>query len=367
MRSSKPAAMTRPRVLVVEDDAVVAALLREAAAAAGFETRVAASGAEAVALCRRWRPDLAVLDNGLPDSSGIDVAAALKSTRDIPFIFLTACSDDVVVAQAAELGALAYLVKPLDLGTLGPTLRTALARGRERRGLDKKLERMAAVASRDAGERERRQLGAELHDGLGQELTGAALIVQSIERRLKRAGQTEDPDVRALRSILDEAQAHCRALSHDKFRVAVRGVDLGHALRRLVRGAGELRSMRCTYSGPTEMPAGVTDVVGHQLFRIAQEAVRNAAQHSGGSRIVVSLSLTPDQATLSIRDNGRGRADNACQEACGIGCQTMNFRATLVRGTFQIRNSPRGGSEVVVTVPLRGTETHVAGPEQLEA
>jgi signal transduction histidine kinase len=367
MGSSYRAAVKKPRVLIVEDDVVVAALLSEAADDAGFETRIAGNGGEALTLCKRWRPDLAVLDVGLPDSSGVDVASSLRGAGDIPFIFLTACAEESVVAQAMELGALAYLVKPLDLGALGPMLRTALARGNERRNFAERMRQLTAVASRDAEERERRQLGAELHDGLGQELTGAALIVRAIERRLARAGRNEDPDIQALRSILEEAQAQCRSLSHEKFSGSVRGVDLGRALRRLVRTEAELRSMRCTYSGPTDMPSGVTDPVAHQLFRVAQEAVRNAGQHSGGSRIAVSLSLTDREVTLAIRDNGRGRPANTCTTACGIGCQTMQFRAQILGGTLKVQDAPRGGTEVIVTVPLAGPELAVGRPEELGA
>jgi two-component system CheB/CheR fusion protein len=156
-------------------------------------------------------------------------------------------------------------------------------------------------------------------------------------------------------------------LSHEKFNGSVRGADLGRALQRLVRAEEELRSMRCTYSGPTEMPAAVTDTVAHQLFRIAQEAVRNAGQHSGGSRIAVSLSLTDDQATLAICDNGRGRPPDTCTTACGIGCQTMQFRAQLLRGTLKVQDARRGGTEIIVAVPLTQPAMPVGSPERLDA
>jgi response regulator NasT len=82
-------------------------------------------------LCSGHRPDLALLDMRLTGMSGIDFARWLKVTLDVPFLFLSAYGDTETVAAAAELGALGYLVKPLDVPQILPAIHTALQRARE--------------------------------------------------------------------------------------------------------------------------------------------------------------------------------------------------------------------------------------------
>lgn len=346
----------RRRVMIVEDDALLSALLSEAVSRAGFDALTAANGVEALDLSRNWQPHLAVLDNRLPDTSGIQLAATLRASGDTQFIFLSACADEGVVARAAELGALAYLVKPIDIGAIGPLMTTAVARADERRRLQQAIAATPAGVALDAAEQERKQLAAELHDGLGQELAGASMLAEALERRVARGESIEYDGIRELRTVLHEAQYHCRGLAHEMFGVATRGTDLSRALARLAAAEAARGPADCTFIGPRDLPDGVSDVLGHQLYRIAQEALRNASQHSGAARIVIRLSIRGGCIELSVEDDGRGRIDGDCVASCGIGCQTMQFRAASLGGTFAIRNLPGGGSAVIVTAPLARPE-----------
>jgi len=351
----------RPRVLLVEDDAASAAMLVEAVIRAGFDTRVASTGLEAIALFERWRPDLAVIDNGLPDTSGVEVAAALRSRGDTPFVFLSASTDESIAAQATALGAEVYLVKPFDASALALLLRAVLERADERRNLRGEPRLATAVAARDAAERERRLLAAELHDGIGQELAAASMLAEAIARRWMRDRIVKTAELEQLQAALHDAQSQCRRLSHEKFHGAIDGPELGRALRRLVRAETALGLLQCSYSGPSLVPPSVTAATSHHLLRIAQEAVRNAVKHSGGSRVVVRVRVRADEVELTIRDDGRGRnaSDNATGR--GIGFQTMHLRAVTIGGTLQIRNIPEGGSEVKVTVPLLAVKDDALG------
>ncbi|BBE51386.1 putative transcriptional regulatory protein pdtaR [Ferriphaselus amnicola] len=118
-------------ILVVEDDRLVLHLLARGLSDAGYQILAADSGEMAMQLCSAQQPDLALLDIHLPGISGIEFAQWLKNTLAVPFLFLSAYDDSATVATAAELGALGYLVKPLDVPQVLPTIRTALQRATE--------------------------------------------------------------------------------------------------------------------------------------------------------------------------------------------------------------------------------------------
>jgi len=115
------------KILVVDDDRLVLATVTHGLVRAGFEVIDADNGDDAILLAREHRPDLALLDIRMEGKSGFDVAAYLRERR-VPFMFLSAFSDESTVAQVKALGALAYLVKPLDIGQIVPTVEAAFAR-----------------------------------------------------------------------------------------------------------------------------------------------------------------------------------------------------------------------------------------------
>ncbi len=122
-------------ILLVEDDRLVLHMLATGLQSAGLEVKAADSGEKAMRLCAEHAPDLALLDMNLPGMSGIDLAKWLKAETRIPFLFLSAYNDEKTVNAAAELGALGYLVKPLDISQILPSIHTALKRAEEIRKL----------------------------------------------------------------------------------------------------------------------------------------------------------------------------------------------------------------------------------------
>lgn len=129
------------RVLVADDDNVVLFTLAEGLREAGFEVIEARDGLQAIGLCRSEKPDLALLDIRMPGMDGLEVARCLQCENAVPFLFLSAYGDEDSVGRAVETGALGYLVKPLDVAAIVPSLRAALARASEIRAV------RAAVAS----------------------------------------------------------------------------------------------------------------------------------------------------------------------------------------------------------------------------
>jgi DNA-binding response OmpR family regulator len=121
------------KILVVDDDRLVLATLTHGLAQAGYEVIDADNGDDAILLARKHRPELALLDIRMEGKSGFDVAAYLREYCHIPFMFLSAFSDPDTVAQVAALGAVAYMVKPLDVGQIVPTVDAAFERLRAQR------------------------------------------------------------------------------------------------------------------------------------------------------------------------------------------------------------------------------------------
>ena len=129
--SDKPAP-SRGRILVVDDDRLVLATVVHGLTHAGFEIIDADNGDDAILLARQHRPDLALLDIRMDGMSGYDVAHYLREALQIPFMFLSAFSDEATLARIRALGALTLLVKPLDIAQLVPAVAAALAEVRQR-------------------------------------------------------------------------------------------------------------------------------------------------------------------------------------------------------------------------------------------
>jgi response regulator NasT len=114
-------------ILVVDDDRLVLATLTHGLTQAGYDVIDADNGDDAILLAREHRPDLALLDIRMEGKSGFDVAAYLRQSLQMPFMFLSAFSDEATVAQVQALGAVAYLVKPLDIRQIVPAVEAAFA------------------------------------------------------------------------------------------------------------------------------------------------------------------------------------------------------------------------------------------------
>lgn len=119
------------KILVVDDDRLVLATLTHGLSQAGYEVIDADNGDDAILLAREHKPDLALLDIRMEGKSGFDVAAYLRDYCQIPFMFLSAFSDDATIAQVKALGAVTYLVKPLDIQQIVPAVEAAFANGRK--------------------------------------------------------------------------------------------------------------------------------------------------------------------------------------------------------------------------------------------
>jgi two-component system, response regulator PdtaR len=136
--------------LLADDDRLVLATLTEGLRRAGYTVLDAAGGDEAIRLACEHKPDLAILDMRMPGRDGLAVARWLCEHTDCPFLFLSAYGDTEVVSAAVQAGALGYLVKPLDVQQILPSIEAALNRGRELRALLEEEAQLSAACAWDA-------------------------------------------------------------------------------------------------------------------------------------------------------------------------------------------------------------------------
>ena len=131
--TAAPTPASKGTILVVDDDRLVLATLTHGLAQAGYRVIDADNGDDAILLARQHRPDLALLDIRMEGKSGFDVAPYLRDVGGTPFMFLSAFSDEETMARVRELGAVAYLVKPLDIRQIVPSVEAAFAQRGARR------------------------------------------------------------------------------------------------------------------------------------------------------------------------------------------------------------------------------------------
>lgn len=137
--------MSKLCVLVADDDRLIRVTLAKGLRAADYDVIEAADGREAVEIGCEHRPALAILDLRMPGMSGVEAARELREQADVPFIFLSAYNEKEVVREAAEEGALGYLVKPIDVPHVLPTIEAALRRAAEIRELRKTKSGLATA------------------------------------------------------------------------------------------------------------------------------------------------------------------------------------------------------------------------------
>ncbi len=187
-------------ILVVDDDRLVLATLAHGLSQAGYRVIDADNGDDAILLAREHRPDLALLDIRMEGKSGFDVAEYLRDVCRMPFMFLSAFSDDATVAQVKSLGAVAYLVKPLDIRQIVPAVEAAFAQlpARAARASTPRAALDAlALAGNDA---------ATIGMAIGVLMHRYSLPRAAALERLSRMAQTEQ------RSLADQAERLLQAL-----------------------------------------------------------------------------------------------------------------------------------------------------------
>jgi PAS domain S-box-containing protein len=209
----------------------------------------------------------------------------------------------------------------------------------------KQLEREVLATS----ERERGAFSRELHDSLGQQLSGIAYLSNVLRDRLRDQGSSHAFDAAHISKLLKQAIKETRRVSRGLSPVRPEPEGLHAALNELAAHTRAVFGVACGLYCPK--PVLVEDAtVANHLYRIAQEAVNNAIRHGHARRVTIGLAQRRGEVALSIVDNGKGIAALSPTRK-GLGLRVMQYRAGLLQGTFSVRRRPAGGTEVRCAVP----------------
>ena len=197
--------------------------------------------------------------------------------------------------------------------------------------------------------REQRRIGQDLHDGLGQQLTGMAFLLSALERKLSARGLTESGDAKAIASLAHMTIAQTRYLSRGLYPAALETAGLAGALEDLGANAEALFDISCTVRTQDSTP--ITDrVIGGHVYHIAQEAVTNAVRHGRAAHVAIKLVREGDRTALIVQDDGVG-IPQPTDEQRGMGLRIMRYRSRMIGGWLRLEQAAGGGTAVHCTFP----------------
>jgi signal transduction histidine kinase len=374
------------QVLLIEDSADDAALVEFELRRSGYAPvchRVEAPETLRAALERQnW--DLVMADYRLPRFDGLAALTIVKEKRlDLPFIIVSGYITEETAVAAMKAGAHDYVMKD-KLARLGPAvereLREAGVRREHRRAeealrrtyeeLEQRVEErttelktanarlQAAMAERrrleyellEIAERERRRIGLDLHDDLGQQLSALALMTKGLELKLAKRRARETSDAARIHNLMQQAMSHARDLAHDLAALDLKGNDLATALDGLARHAADLFKISCRFDREGAVPPLESNVAS-QLYKIAQEAVTNAIKHAKAKHVGIRLSNGSGKLVLLVLNDGLP-FPNLKSPSSGMGLRIMKYRADLIGASLEIIGNGARGTEVVCSVVL---------------
>jgi signal transduction histidine kinase len=212
----------------------------------------------------------------------------------------------------------------------------------ERQRLDREIAQVA--------DRERRRLGQDLHDRLGQHLTGTALTAQVLKDKLASRSAPEVTEAEKLVRYVEEGIDLTRNLARGFFSPELEADGLSVALEGLAENISERFAINCIFHG--EEPIPVRDsAIATQLYRIAQEAATNAAKHAAAENIDIRVTVHGSELTLAIIDDGVGFPDKV-SDSKGLGVRLMRHGAALIGAVLSVQRNGASGTAATCKVRI---------------
>jgi signal transduction histidine kinase len=374
-------------VLLVEDSKLDAELLARALERGGFEvTWVRVDTAEDMeAALRKQVWDIILCDHAMPQFNAPQALELLKRHNiDVPFIIVSAYIEEETAVAAMKAGAHDYIMKD-RLARLVPAVerelrdaevRRARARSEEEllrtheelelrveretadlKAANLKLENVIEERKRlenellEIAENERRRIGFDLHDDLGQKLTGMALMMKGLERRLAGEGHSCVEEAAKIHTLMQNIIHHTHNLARQFSSLDVKGDDLVTVLKGLAANVKKLFDVTCGFSFKGTLPP-LPQNVTLQLYKIAQEAVSNAIKHGKATQVTLGISCDETQLTMTIKNNGLPfQAPSATSTRMGL--RIMHYRANTIDGELHIQALGTSGTLVTCRLALK--------------
>ena len=361
-------------VLVVDDDAANRLALQEALSSLGARIVMASSGEEA--LRRVLEDDFAaiLMDVRMPGIDGFTTATLIRErarSRNTPIIFMTAAMEDVgAMFRGYQAGAVDYLAKPVTPEVLRSKLAVFIGLNDMNRMLSAELaeralteqrlraseENLRALASHleSVREEERVRIAREIHDELGQALTGLKYDIGGLARTC-----AEDPGVQertaSIGQAIDRIINSVRRISSGLRPEVLDEIGLSAAVEWQGREFSRRTGIRCL----VQIEPGFSDSDRERstaVFRILQELLTNVARHAQATRVEVHLS-DGEIIMLRVEDNGRGIEKDKFRHARSLGFMGLRERVLAFGGTIEVEGREGQGTTATVSIPNRVTQT----------
>jgi PAS domain S-box-containing protein len=218
-------------------------------------------------------------------------------------------------------------------------------------GIDITERKHLEKAILDISAREQRRIGQDLHDGLGQHLTGIAFMAKVHEAKLAEQNRSEAEDAAKIVKLVNEAIHKTRELAKGLLPVVSDSHGLMSALQLWAAEVQDLFGVSCRFQ--CETPVLIhDDAMATHLYHIAQEAVNNAIKHGEPRNVLIQLTAEQGRGKLLIKDDGKGIAENPVKTD-GMGLHIMNYRAAMIGGTLEVRRGISQGTVVSCIFPVR--------------
>jgi signal transduction histidine kinase len=350
------------KILLLEDNASHAELIEHVMKDGGLEfsiIRVETKDTFQDAL-ESFDPELILSDYALPSFDGYTALTIAKEKKPgVPFIFVTGTMGEEVAIETLKSGATDYVLKT-RLARLVPSVRRALREAeerRERRRAEEQLrsshQQLRALTTylQYVREEERTRISREVHDELGQALTGLKMDLAWVSGHLPHNARNVQPKIKEMSSGIDVTINTVRRISTELRPGILDSLGLVAAIEWQASEFQTRTGIVCVVN------SSVTETLWDQdfttaFFRIFQETLTNIIRHAKATRVEVKLDAEDGRLVLTVADNGRGITEEEMNNTRSIGLVGMRERAALVNGDITLKGAPGKGTVVTVRIPL---------------
>jgi signal transduction histidine kinase len=241
------------------------------------------------------------------------------------------------------------LIEGSLLSVLGGMLLSARQSAREQLAANLRLEQQILEISDD----ERRRIGHDLHDGLGQHLTGISLLSETMAQQLQAGKRIDPANVETITRLVSEAVGITRDLAKSLSPVTLEREGFLAAIQELAETSSSIFGIRCSWSCD-EQSLSVDRTRALHLYRIVQEAVNNSVRHGKARNVQIAIAAGSGTLKVSVTDDGSGLSHKTMSRP-GLGLRIMQYRARMLDASIAVElASDRGGTIVSCECPLKG-------------
>jgi signal transduction histidine kinase len=318
------------------------------------------SGREALEILLKTDIAVVLMDVSMPELDGFELAEIIRQHprfQKTAIIFVSAVHlTDLDRLKGYQRGAVDYLSVPVVPELLRAKVSVFAELRRNAQQLELLNSELRGLSGRllSTQDEERRRIARDLHDGLGQELSAAKMLVDGIHIGNQSAEAKSQAALQAS-GLLDRVMQQVRSISHLLHPPLLDEIGLQSALRWYLDGLTERSGIETVFDvEPQEFPR-LSPEVETAVFRITQEALTNVFRHSGASKACITLTMNEDHVALTVRDFGKGISAHIVElrpGSVGIGLGGMRQRAKEFGGQLRLQNA-QPGTLIEVTIPLK--------------